>query len=309
MSEGTGVYIVEDLESLGTVWYIEVFDCLSSETIKVLYEDLKQIITSFDDAYSRFKQTSLVSELNNNRRVWRDRDLLNMLTIGIEANNKSQGVFSLFIEQQLVEKGYGEHAQVLKVESEKLKVDTDEITKNTTFEVTDSEITLHGSGRVDLGGIGKGYLIDKIKERLERKWNIDQFVINGGGDLYATHHGGLPVEIYLQHPTYRDEVVGKVALKNKAFCSSSSYVRTWEKGGVKKNHFVTKAGRDVWAASYVVGDSTTDADIAATVLCITSDDEEKSKDVAKAFSVDYLVYDKDFHSHGDLEYTDLTHDA
>lgn len=303
-----GEYIVEGLESLGTVWYIEVFNVISFEQRILLKEDIELYIKSFDDSYSRFKKTSRLSFLNDERRVAYDKHFARMLEIGLDAYTKSKGVFSLFIEQELVEKGYGDVGQ--RLEGHQVKGQAyPHIESETVFEIHGQEITLHGSGRVDLGGIGKGYLIDRIKERLQEKWNIDQFIINGGGDIYVTHNNDSPVEVYLKHPIQPDEVVGKVLLKNKAFCSSSSYLRTWEKDGVKRNHFVTPEGGDVWAASYVVGSTATDADIAATVLCITSSDEIKSRNIAEAFSVNYLVYDIDFHSHGNLVYTDLTQDA
>jgi hypothetical protein len=56
MKDGMGEYIVEGLESLGTVWYIEVFNVISFEQRILLKEDIELYIKSFDDSYSRFKK-------------------------------------------------------------------------------------------------------------------------------------------------------------------------------------------------------------------------------------------------------------
>lgn len=294
------VYLIQEYKALGTVWYIEVFDVQEKDRREKLSNEIIEMIILFENTFSRFKNDSLLSTLNTTRHVSYNQELAEMLTQGKEATVKSDGLFDLFIKDKLVEKGYGEDSRKLKVKSEKLKVDT-HTNAETGFIVTKDEITLAGMKSVDLGGIGKGYLIDKIAEYL-RLQGAEEFLINGGGDIYVTHERGKPVELFLKHPTQPDEVVGSVTIMNKAFCSSSSYVRMWEKGGKKHNHFITHDDKEVWAASYVVGGAATTTDIAATVLCLASDDKEKMKAVADRFGVSYLVYDSMFQPFGNLEY-------
>lgn len=78
---------------------------------------------------------------------------------------------------------------------------------------------------------------------------------------------------------------------NKAFCSSSSYKRRWQKNGKEVNHFI--ADKEVWAASYVLADTTTIADMYATVYCIESDNEEVLKELAEHTKTEYTVISKE----------------
>lgn len=284
-------FLLDAHQALGTKWYIEIFQELSNS--QEVEQELLGIITSFENKYSRFKKESLLSQLNTNRRILYDKEFAAILVASQDFHEKSGGLFDIFIKDVLVAKGYG-------VGKNEHPVDADE----STFVFIENEIILTGTKSIDFGGIGKGYLIDVLKNYLQSK-GVEQFVINGGGDMYVTHNNGEPIEIVMQHPTNKDEAVGTLLLKDKAFCCSSSYVRMWEKDGEKKNHFVTQDKKEVWAASYVVGETATSADVAATVLCIASDDEEVMKTVAHKFDVTYLVYDKDFNSHGNLVFTNL----
>jgi thiamine biosynthesis lipoprotein ApbE len=124
--------------------------------------------------------------------------------------------------------------------------------------------------------------------------------------MYVTHKEGEPVEVYLQHPINQDEIIGSIAIKNKSLCCSSSYIRMWEKDNKKQNHFISSNGNEIWAASYVVGDIATSADIAATVLCLASKNEQHMETLSKNFNVDYLVYDDAFIPFGNLAYSTVT---
>jgi thiamine biosynthesis lipoprotein len=287
---GVSVFILEGFEALGTKWYIEVFEAITAEKKETMHAGITSFIRSFEGKYSRFKKDSLLSQLNEQRSLPYDHDLAEMLRIGKVSYEKSGGVFNLFIKDALVKKGYGQ-GEIKEIVSDDMS----------DFYLDEKQITLTGEKSIDLGGIGKGYLIDLLAAFLQRKYSMSQFLINGGGDMYMTHNSDQPIEVFLQNPIQRDILLGSLYLKNQAFCASSSYVRAWEKDGIRKNHFITSGGREVWAASFTVGNTATIADIAATVLCITSADKEKTKKFANAFEVDYLVYDDTGAPYGALE--------
>jgi FAD:protein FMN transferase len=270
--------LLDGFEALATVWYVEVFEEVTPLEVKQIRVELKRMIVDFEERYSRFRSDSLLSQLNTQRVVAYDHNLVAMLTHASKASQISEDVFDIFIQDALQEKGYGQKT------SSYISTQGD-----TYYEAKDGKIILKGSKSVDLGGVGKGYLIDTIATYLRDVCGIEQFLINGGGDIYVTHKDGEAIELFLQHPLQRDVVIGSVSVKNNAFCSSSSYVRAWKHHGVDRNHFVTKHGKEVWAASFVVGTTATSADMAATVLCIASHDKKFVDIVAHRFGVDYLV--------------------
>lgn len=289
-------FILDGYEALGTTWYIEVFQSTIHPTKEALKKELIEYIQDFQNKYSRFDKASLVSRLNTQKKVPYDTHLLTMLTMACDMHVSTNGVFDIYIEKDLVAKGYGiQQGEALNTAD----FAGGKQTESSFFSATKHDITLHGNTSIDLGGIGKGYLIDLLSLFLKEK-GIEGFLINGGGDMYMTHNHGEGIEVHLQHPRKKDVLIGKMILMNKAFCSSSSYLRAWEHNGVMKNHFVTHTHNEVWAASFVVGDSACTSDMMATVLCITSDDKELSYTLARETGVEFLVENKQEELFGDL---------
>ena len=283
-------YILSGYEALSTQWFIEVFEPLTGAFCIEVRSAVEETISSFESKYSRFDAQSLLSELNSKQVVPYDYHLAQMLTLGKEMTIASGGIFNLFIKDALESKGYGLTTSPPSEEGEMVS----------DFFITEKEIALTGTKSVDLGGIGKGYLIDVIAHMMRDTYHVEQFLINGGGDMYGTHDNGNAIVVYLQHPKDRDMIIGLLAIKNQSLCSSSSYVRMWVKDGVTKNHFVTEGGKEVWAASFVVCSTAVVCDMLATVLCISSGDEPTCTSHAAHYGAKFLVLPEKGEAFGDL---------
>lgn len=287
MSES--VFVVNSYKGLGTMFWVELFLSEEEKTIapiKEIQAELEHTITAFEKRYSRFNKDSFLNELNSKKRVPYDYDLATMLEEGKNASQATDNTFNIFIKEILEEKGYGDSGITPINKNSREKSDT---------LVTQESITLLGNRGIDLGGIGKGYLIDKLKKILEEKYLLRYFVINGGGDIYVTSNHGKEIKLFLEHPTESGQYLNTIALKDSALCCSSSFKRRWKKGTQEVNHFVnTDEGADeVWAASYVVGKSTTIADIYATVFCILSQQKQKLESFATRAHLEYVVIGDD----------------
>jgi thiamine biosynthesis lipoprotein len=281
------VFVVDSFSALGTLFWIEVFqnqdNQLSDIEKNTITTRLHTEIQSFESAYSRFRADSTLSLLNKERVVSYDEELFDMVSISRIARERSEGVFDIFIKEKLEDKGYGvsfdgENHVHIKGETSEVKHEG-------------STLVLIGNKGIDLGGIGKGYLIDKLARIMRDVFGLKYFLINGGGDIFVTSRFGEEVELFLEHPTKSDEYLSSIKIQNKGFCSSSSFKRQWKHGDKEVNHFVSD--KEVWAASYVIADTTVTADIFATVACILSLDQEKLKRVAESFSAEYLVINQE----------------
>jgi len=124
-------------------------------------------------------------------------------------------------------------------------------------------------GQLDLGGIGKGYAIDALAEYLQTTHQFSYFLINGGGDIYATSDNGRSVTVTLVHPTNQTQGIGVAELHNQGFAASSPYVRSWRdrKTGKAYNHLHS----DSPVASYVLAPTASSADIWATTSAVEPD--------------------------------------
>jgi thiamine biosynthesis lipoprotein len=80
--------------------------------------------------------------------------------------------------------------------------------------------------RVDLGGIAKGYCVDRAVACLKRA-GIESGLVNAGGDLRA--FGPRPFPLHLRHPGDAAQLLGLGALRDAALATSASYAKGHER--------------------------------------------------------------------------------
>lgn len=73
---------------------------------------------------------------------------------------------------------------------------------------------------IDLGGIAKGFAVDRAVESL-RSAGIKSGTVNAGGDLRA--FGAEPQQVHLRDPTRPGSAAGVVLLQNRAIATSGIY--------------------------------------------------------------------------------------
>jgi len=257
---------LKPIHNLGTTWFIEIFDSITPKTLYDAEMRTESFLSSYNAAYSRFLSNSLITRLNTERTLHNPPDvLIDIIRIGQTWFQKTKGVFNILIEEELVRRGYDSNYSFKEKTTNKPLTFADPLTDIT---LTSTSITL-SRGRVDLGGYGKGYAIDRVADILQ-SIGVRYFLINGGGDIYATTDNGKPITIYLEHPTKEGVFLGETTLAHEAFASSSPYTRQWRGVTTTQNHLVqtNHATPDV-IASYVKANSAVEADILATTAALS----------------------------------------
>jgi FAD:protein FMN transferase len=123
---------------------------------------------------------------------------------------------------------------------------------------------------LDLGGIAKGYAVDRAVDAL-RVWGITDGLVNAGGDLYALGRSadGDPWTVGIRSP---DGVglAGTIALADRAIATSGDYEQYFEHDGHRYHHLLdpnTAAPRASSSRSLtIVADLCMTADAAATAV-------------------------------------------
>jgi thiamine biosynthesis lipoprotein len=99
------------------------------------------------------------------------------------------------------------------------------------------EITLPADVRIDLGGIGKGWTVDRAADWLAYR---GAFMINAGGDLYA--YGAPPGQegwsIGIVDPWQPDQDILRVRVHQRAVATSTTSRRRWQRGGRQMHHLI-----------------------------------------------------------------------
>jgi FAD:protein FMN transferase len=93
--------------------------------------------------------------------------------------------------------------------------------------------------RVHLGGIGKGYAVERAVGILRRAGFAD-FMIQAGGDLYAAGRtDGRPWRLGINDPRGADgKIFATVDVTDATFSTSGDYARSFMKDGVRYHHII-----------------------------------------------------------------------
>ncbi|MDQ7794713.1 MAG: FAD:protein FMN transferase [bacterium] len=123
---------------------------------------------------------------------------------------------------------------------------------------------------IDLGGVAKGYAIDRAA-RVLRDRGVDYGLVEVGGDIYlfGGRSGDRPWRVGVEHPRHGGEMLGRIHLWEGAVATSGDYQRFFMEGGERYHHILDprtgRPGRQAQLAT-VVGPSVAEVDILSTAL-------------------------------------------
>jgi FAD:protein FMN transferase len=267
------------IQATGTVWSIEY------RSEKNLDQLIKKTLKEFEEEFSRFLDSSALSELSDKKSLKNPSlEMQDILKACLKYYDLTDGRFDPRVGGLLESRGYGRH-------------NTSPSTLNplplsSSLIVTPAHITLTDSSRLDLGGIGKGWLADSLATRLKDRGSRD-IVVNAGGDIRVI--ADRPIELYLEHPTEPETYLGKVLIQDGALASTSPHKRKWKQGAQTHTHLVSLPSTlspspcSSWDAIFTLAPTTTLADVATKSLFSLTDELEIIA-AAKKLDVDFFCY-------------------
>jgi thiamine biosynthesis lipoprotein len=128
---------------------------------------------------------------------------------------------------------------------------------------------------IDLGGIGKGYGVDRAAEVL-RSWGIQNALVNVGGDLLALGHSedGDPWKVGVRSPDDPKALATTLRMSDRAVATSGDYQQFFEFGGRRYHHLLDPATGAPSQARIrsvtVAAESCMDADAGATAAFVAA---------------------------------------
>lgn len=130
---------------------------------------------------------------------------------------------------------------------------------------------------LDLGGIAKGYAVDRAVDALRAR-GITSALVNAGGDLYAmgSSEDGDPWEVGVRSPDHPDRLATTLRVTDRAIATSGDYEQYFMYDGRRYHHLLDPVtgeprrtpGRSVTVAA----DRCIDADAAGTAVFGSPDD-------------------------------------
>lgn len=241
-------------EAIGTQWSIDTNAPLTNDEIA----NLQRRIEDFDVTYSRFRDDSLVTSMSKNPGVDHTfpLNITDFLCIYGTLNKLSDGKINPLVGSSLERLGYDAKYRLSASEPAPAPALSALTLKDTT--IVSSEPIL-----LDVGAIGKGYLIDRLASELAAKH--DEFVVDGSGDIAVQR--SEPDVIGLEHPLDTSKIIGTVSLKSGSLCASATNRRAWGNG---LHHIIDattgKSADTSIIATWAVASSATVADALTTGL-------------------------------------------
>jgi thiamine biosynthesis lipoprotein len=206
---------------------------------------------------SRFRPESELSRLNTAGTIEAGHDLLDVTRLALKARAATGGLFDPTVHDAVVGAGYDRSFELL-AESHAAP---EPARCGGGVTVEGRTIRLEHGVRLDLGGIAKGYAVDRAAALLARRGPC---LVNAGGDI-AVRGGRWPVGVEGTELT--------VELDGGALATSGRDRRRWLRGGEEAHHLIDPAtGRPSTSPllrATVFAASATEAEVLAKVAFLS----------------------------------------
>jgi thiamine biosynthesis lipoprotein len=233
------------------------------------FDEIKRL----ESLLSEWRDDSDVGRLNKGNGEWVSvgPETLEVIQKGIIAGKLSDGTFDITFQVM------GDIWKFGDARDEKPKVpNKNDVQKKKKLvdyrkiEVEGDKVRLGKGQRVGLGGIAKGYIVDKVA-RLLRDGGLTAFLVQAGGDLYGSGKkaDGSPWVSGIQDPRGGSgKFFGVLELEDHAFSTAGDYARAYVVDGKRYHHIIdprtgypATACRSVtiWAPDALTADTVDDA--------------------------------------------------
>ena len=246
--------LISSITSFGQVVHKKKYSVLGSPfEITVIGKDTVEGNLFCKEAFGEVKRienlisdwipTTQVSKINQNagiKPVKVDLEVFDLLERAMKISKLTNGAFDI---------SYASMDKIWKFDGSMKQMPTEEEIKNSVekvgyqniiFNSKDTTVFLKNKGmKLGLGGIGQGYIADKIKELLQSK-GCKAGLVNVSGDIstWGTQLDGTPWTVAIINPMNKNKVFATFPLKDSAVETSGSYEKYVTFNGIRYSHII-----------------------------------------------------------------------
>ena len=208
----------------------------ANEAIDALLDEMRHI----DESMSTYKPTSEVSQVNAKAadgpmRI--SKELFDLLVTAKEYSVITDGAFDITYASVGYLYDFRERKRPTEQQIESALPAVNY--RHVLLDPASSTVRFSQPGvRIDLGGIAKGYAVDRGIEILQAR-GFTHALVNAGGDSRVIgDRFGKAWIIGIRHPDHPDQVIVRLPLTNTAFSTSGDYERYFDEDGVRYHHII-----------------------------------------------------------------------
>lgn len=258
-----------------TVITVTIYDASKESALAGCFD----LAERYENYFSNTLPDSDISKINaaNGAPVTVHEETAELLEKGISYGNLSGGSFDITIGKlsdlwNISLKALLEETDASMVPSEAEIAEALSTVDYTCIQIDGNEVTLTNPGaKIDLGGIAKGYIADRMKEYLSEQ-GVTSALINLGGNVLTLGEkpDGSPFTIGIQYPFEEDgSSIASVQVTDQTVVSSGIYERYFEVEDTLYHHILNpKTGypydNDLLGVTVVTKDSV-DGDALSTI--------------------------------------------
>ncbi len=194
-----------------------------------------------DDSMSTYKPSSEVSQVNAKAAAGPMRiskELFDLLTTAKEYSILTEGAFDITYASVGYMYDFRKHVHPDEMQIEKALPAVD--FRHVLLDAKNQTVQFSQQGvRIDLGGIAKGYSVDRGIDVLKFRGFDRAYVSAGGDSRIIGDRFGQPWMVGIRDPRKGEgKVITKIPLADAAISTSGDYERFFEEGGVRYHHII-----------------------------------------------------------------------
>jgi thiamine biosynthesis lipoprotein len=208
-----------------------------------LVADVMREYHRVDDAMSTYKPDSEISQVNSHAAeapMVISEELFGLVERSLELSTMSGGAFDITYDSvgYLYDFRARQRPTDRQIEERIGAVDY----RHVVLDRVRRTIFFKAKGvRINLGGIAKGYVVERAAAMLRAR-GVEHALLNAGGDTRVIgDRRGQPWIVGIRHPRVADEVVTRLPLVDEAISTSGDYERYFEENGHRYHHIINPA--------------------------------------------------------------------
>lgn len=257
---------------------------------ETILDNAESFILDFEKRFSRFIKGNELYGFNHGKGKEHQVSLMMMelLIVSLELYYETGGIFDPTIIKSLKSVGYGKSFEKIsqRTVARRSSPDVNKILDNhykrarmESLVVIGDRAVAPANFQIDLGGIGKGFLVDHLAEKLFK--DVENFWISAGGDLIAKGNSdnAKGFLIGVQNPNLPEAEIFKINTKGEKIAVATSGVikRKGSRGGLEWVHIIDPriglpVKNDILSVT-VVTSKTVRADVYAKTVLILGEEE------------------------------------
>lgn len=227
-----------EIFAMNTIMNLTVYGEEASQMLK----EARELIQTYENLLSVNVETSDVAKLNRagGQPVQVSAETYELIQKSLDISKQTDGIFDISIYPLVRAWGFTEEEYRIPSEDERKQIAG--IIDYRRIELKeDHTVVIPEPMQIDLGGIAKGYVSDKLMD-LFRERGAEAAIVSLGGNVqtYGKKPDGTPFTVGITDPADGESMLGTIEVGQTAVITSGSYQRYFERDGVRYHHIMDK---------------------------------------------------------------------